>query len=214
MICKTCSMKILYGTGNPAKLDAMREHLKELDVEIIGLQDMEGEIPEAAEDGATPLENARQKAWTYFRHYKVPVFSCDSGLYIEGLPEELQPGVHVRTVNGKYLSDEEMLDYYGGLAKKYGDLKARYINSICLIIDEDHVYESMDERLSENGRKFLITDKPHSIVRKGFPLDSLSKEIESGRYYYDIEEREADKLVEYSAFAELFKEWGICDKRR
>lgn len=70
-----------------------------------------------------------------------------------------------------------------------------------------HVYESMDENLS--GDKFIITNTPHSIVRKGFPLDSLSKEIESGRYYYDLDEKEADKLVEYSAFAELFRGWGM-----
>ena len=61
-------MKILYGTGNPAKLQAMRANLSKLDIEIIGLKDMEGEILNAPEDGKTPLENARQKAWTYF-HY-------------------------------------------------------------------------------------------------------------------------------------------------
>lgn len=198
--------KILYGTGNPAKLDAMRQALKRLDLEIIGLGDMEGEIPDAPEDGNTPLENARQKAWTYFRHYKIPVFSCDSGLYIEGIPDELQPGVHVRTVNGKYLTDEEMLAYYGGLAEKYGDLTAQYRNSICLILDEGHVYESDDGALS--GNAFIITSKPHhSAVRKGFPLDSLSKEIKSGRYYYDIGKNEADELVMYESFARLFRKW-------
>lgn len=198
--------KILYGTGNPAKLDAMRQNLAGLGLEIIGLHDMEGEIPDAPEEGTTPLENARQKAWTYFRHYKVPVFSCDSGLYIEGIPDELQPGIHVRTVNGKYLSDEEMLAYYGGLAEKYGDLTAQYRNSICLIMDEEHVYESEDSNLS--GSPFIITAKPHSSqVRKGFPLDSLSKEINSGKYYYDIGEREADELVMYNSFAALFKKW-------
>ena len=199
-------MRILYGTGNPAKLDAMRRNLKGLDIEIIGLKDMEGEIPDVPEDGKTPLENAKQKAWTYFRHYKIPVFSCDSGLYIEGIPDELQPGVHVRTVNGKTLTDEEMLHYYGGLAKKYGDLTAQYINAICLIVDETHAYESMDECLC--GEKFLIASKPHSSVRrKGFPIDSLSKEIGSGKYYYDLE---VDKLVEYPGFAVLFQKWGIC----
>lgn len=55
-------MRLLYGTCNPAKLDAMRENLKGLNIEIVGLCDMEGEIPKAPEDGTTPLENARQKA--------------------------------------------------------------------------------------------------------------------------------------------------------
>lgn len=49
-------MKILYGTGNPAKLQAMRANLSKLDIEIIGLKDMEGEIPNAPEDGKRRLK--------------------------------------------------------------------------------------------------------------------------------------------------------------
>lgn len=200
-------MKLLYGTGNPAKLSAMRENLKELKLEILGLKDMPGEIPETAESGSTLSENARQKARTYFRHYGIPVFSCDSGLYFENLPEELQPGIHVRRVGGKCLNDQEMLEYYGGLAAEYGDLTARYYNAVCLILDEEHIYESMDESLA--SRKFIITAKPHPILREGFPLDSLSKEIRTGRYYYDIDGHNADELVGYDGFAEFFRKYFI-----
>ena len=42
----------------------------------------------AGGNGRTPLENARQKAEFYYSIFKMPVFSCDSGMYIEGLPEE------------------------------------------------------------------------------------------------------------------------------
>ena len=118
-------MRLLYGTGNAAKLEAMRRRLAELDLEILGLEDMDKEAPYVPENGRTPLENARQKAFAYYEAFGIPVFSCDSGLYFQGVPEEVQPGVHVRTVGGKYLTDEEMLEYYGGLARKYGDLRAR-----------------------------------------------------------------------------------------
>ncbi len=91
-------MKFLYGTGNQAKLSAMKRRLSSLDIEIIGLKDLETEIPEVPENGATPLENARQKAYAYYDAFHIPVFSCDSGLYFENVPEEIQPGVHVRTV--------------------------------------------------------------------------------------------------------------------
>ena len=111
-------MKILYGTGNPAKLSAMKRHLEPLDIEIIGLNDLGMKIPEVLEDGNTPLENARQKAKAYYKAFHIPVFSCDSGLYFENVPNEIQPGVHVRTVNGKYLTDDEMRLYYSGLAQK------------------------------------------------------------------------------------------------
>lgn len=38
-------MKILYGTGNPAKLEGMKKWLQGLEIEIIGLNDLNGEIP-------------------------------------------------------------------------------------------------------------------------------------------------------------------------
>ena len=50
-------MKLLYGTGNPAKLDAMRHRLAGLGIELIGLKDLGGvKQPEIIEDGKTPLE--------------------------------------------------------------------------------------------------------------------------------------------------------------
>ena len=101
----------------------MRRRLSELDIEVLGLADMDREAPSPSEDGSTPLENARQKALCYYDFYQIPVFSCDSGLYFEDLPQELQPGIHVRTVGGKCLTDQEMLAYYGGLAEKYGNLR-------------------------------------------------------------------------------------------
>ena len=95
-------MKLLYGTGNPAKLDVMRRRLADLGIELIGLKDLgEVRLPEIIEDGKTPLENARKKAEAYFEALHMPVFSCDSGLYFDDVAEEDQPGVHVRTVNGK-----------------------------------------------------------------------------------------------------------------
>ena len=36
-------MKLLYGTGNPAKLDVMRRRLADLGIELIGLKDL-GEV--------------------------------------------------------------------------------------------------------------------------------------------------------------------------
>lgn len=197
-------LKLLYGTGNSAKLDAMRHRLEGLNLEILGLRDIDKRIPEVEENGVTPLENARVKAHAYYETFGMPVFSCDSGLYFEGVAEEIQPGVHVRTVNGKYLTDEEMLEYYTGLARKYGDLKARYRNAICLVMDRDHVYESMAESLSY--KPFLLTACPHSEVRhRGFPLDSLSVDIETGMYFYDLEEEQVDQVAVDDGFLQFFQ---------
>lgn len=196
-------MKILFGTGNPAKLSVMRRRLEHLDIEIMGFGDLHRDIPSILEDGKTPLENARKKALAYYKAFQMPVFSCDSGLYFDNVPDEVQPGIHVRTVNGKYLSDEEMLAHYAGLASKYGDLTARYKNAICLMNDEKHMYEAMEP--SMESTKFLITSKPHKTIKKGFPIDSLSIDIKTGRYYYDLPDEELDQVAVEDGFVEFFE---------
>lgn len=191
-------MNLIYGTKNPAKVAAMKRRLSTIHVPIQGLLELGQEIPEIPETGNSPLENARQKAFAYYQIFHQPVFSCDSGLYLEQVPEELQPGVHVRTIQGRSLTDDEMIAYYSGLAKKYGDLKARYHNAICLVVDETHSYEAMDESMA--SKPFLMTSIPHARRKEGFPLDSLSIEISSGRYYYDIEKKELDEVAVEDGF--------------
>ena len=54
-------MKLLYGTGNPAKAAAMQNRIAGLGIELISLQDLRAqgvEIPNVPETGNTPLENA------------------------------------------------------------------------------------------------------------------------------------------------------------
>lgn len=200
-------MKLLYGTGNPAKLSAMRRRLEMLNIELMGLNDMQAQglvIPNVTEDGNTPLENARKKALAYYEAFKIPVFSCDSGLYFENVPDDIQPGVNVRTINGKYLTDEEMLEYYTGLVQEYGDITAKYKNAICLVMDLEHIYEAMEE--SMESERFIITGKPYgSIRKKGFPLDSISVDIKTGKYYYDLPPEELDTVAVEDGFLKFFE---------
>lgn len=177
---------LLFGTGNPSKLNTMRESLEGMDIGLLSLRDMEKSPPEVAESGSSPLENARIKALAYYRHYGIPVFSLDSGLFFENVSDGLQPGVHVRNVAGKKLSDNEMIAYYSALAREYGGrLTARYKNALCLVMSENEIYQSMDESLW--GKAFYLTDTPHKRMhQEGFPLDRLSVDIASGEYYYDL----------------------------
>ncbi|GFI21508.1 dITP/XTP pyrophosphatase [Lachnospiraceae bacterium] len=201
-------MKILFGTGNFAKLSAMKRRLESLTdkygIEFIGLNDLNMEIPLVLENGSTPLENAHQKAVAYYNAFQIPVFSCDSGLYFDNVPKQDQPGVHVRTVNGKTLTDEEMLVHYAGLARKYNNLTARYKNAICFVYDETHLYEAMEPSMESEA--FVITTKPHSTIRKkGFPIDSLSIDIKSGKYYYDLPEQELEQIAVEDGFLQFFE---------
>ena len=196
-------IKLLYGTGNPAKLNAMKKRLSGLGITLVGLKDLGCEIPEVVEDGKTPLENARKKAVAYFEAFRIPVFSCDSGLYIDGVPKNEQPGVHVRRVNGKVLSDEQMIVHYSSLAKKYGNPTARYRNAICFVADEKHIYEAMEPSMGSSA--FILTSKPYPVMKKGFPLDSLSVDIKTGKYYYELTGNELDRLAVEDGFAEFFR---------
>ena len=188
-------MRLLYGTTNNGKLQAMKNALKEFEIELIGLNDLEGKLPKIAEDGATPLENAEIKARAYFDAFHIPVFSCDSGLYFEELSEEEQPGLTIRRVGGKELTDEEMIEYYSGLAEKHGGkITGRYRNAIYFILDESRHFSSMD--ISIATEPFVLVTKPHAKRVKGFPLDSLSVDIETGKYYYDLEEKDVSTSVD------------------
>jgi len=201
---------LLYGTGNQAKLSAMQRRLSPLSLKIIGLKDIAQkfpQVPTVEEDGATPLQNAEKKALAYYRAFRMPVFSCDSGLYFEGVPEEEQPGVHVRNVAGRTLTDAEMLEHYAGMAEKYGGLKAVYRNAICLVIDEDHIHRAMEK--SMESEPFLITSRPHKdgIREKGFPLDCLSVHIGTGKYYYDLPGTELDQIALEDGFLAFFEQY-------
>ena len=206
-------MKLLYATTNQAKLISMQRVTNSLNIEIIGLQDLQNlqefkniELPQIDESGKNPLENAIIKAKAYYKVLQIPLFSCDSGLYFENVDEKDQPGTHIRRVNGKTLTDEEALEYYAKLATSYGGkIKAKYKNAICLILDEKNIFSSMDSSLEIEP--FYLVDKPHSKVVEGFPLDSLSVDIKTEKYYNDLEDNLAvDKSTIEIGFTNFFKQ--------
>ncbi len=206
-------MKLVYGTTNQAKLESMQRVTKILGIDIIGLNELLSypeysniELPEIDESGSNPLENAKIKALSYFKTFRIPIFSCDSGLYFEEIDEENQPGTHVRRINGKELSDKEMIEYYGELAKKHGGkLTARYKNAICLVLDENKIFSSMDSSLEIEP--FYLVSKPHPKIVKGFPLDCLSVQIESEKYFQDLDQNLAvDKNAVENGFTKFFRD--------
>lgn len=196
-------MKLLYGTTNQAKLESMKRITESLDIEIIGLNDLKQPLPVVNETGKDPLENAKIKARAYYEAFSMPVFSCDSGLYFDDLEESLQPGTHIRRVNGKELTDEEMIEHYSNLAKKHNNkLIGRYRNAICFIVDDKACFSSMDDSLATEP--FMLVSKPHEKLVTGYPLDSLSVDIDSGKYYHDLGEYSVDKSAIEQGFKAFF----------
>ena len=128
-------MDVLLGTTNPSKVRMFERWLEGEDVRFLTLKQVS--IPgEPAETGATPGENARQKA-EYYGRYADYVICNDSGLYLAGLPMEdaRQPGLHIRTPGGAAhrLDDEEMIAYYAGLAHSLGGrVRACYVSGFAV----------------------------------------------------------------------------------
>ena len=196
-------MKIIYGTKNKAKLEDMRKILSGLDLEITGLSDIDIVLPDVDESGNDPLKNAEIKALSYYKILRAPVFSCDSGLFITGLDEKLQPGVHVRRINGVYMSDNELIDYYSKLAGTFnGNCEARYRNAICLIADEKNIFSYSGDDIS--GEKFILSPSRHKMQTEGYPLDSISIHMKSGKYYVEME-GEKDSFGHEAGFRKFFE---------
>ncbi len=173
----------------------MRNALESFDIELIGLGDIDSELPVINENGKTPLENAKIKAKAYYEAFRMPVFSCDSGLYFDELQEDEQPGLYVRRINGKELTDDEMREYYALLAAKHGGrITGRYRNAIYFILDDEHHYSSMD--MSIATEPFILVTEPHPKRVEGFPLDSLSVDIATGKYYYDLDVKDVSTSVD------------------
>lgn len=96
----------------------------------------------------------------------------------------------------------ELLKY--GYEHSDGNLVARYRNAICFVMDNTHIYEAMEP--SMESEKFILTDKPHSTIRKeGFPLDSISLDIKTNKYYYDLPEDKLEQVAVEDGFLEFFK---------
>lgn len=197
-------MKLLYGTTNAAKLDLMRRAVSGLGLEITGLRDLGMPLPRIDESGSDPLENAEIKARAYYKAFGVPVFSCDSGLYFDGIEDRLQPKTHIRRVGGRELNDEEMTAYYAELSRQHGGrLVGRYRNAIYFIAEGGATYSRMDDSLA--SEPFILTDVPHPKRVKGFPLDPLSVDIKTGKYYYDLE-KTSDKLAVVQGLQKFFSD--------
>ncbi|MGC9075438.1 MAG: RdgB/HAM1 family non-canonical purine NTP pyrophosphatase [Candidatus Bipolaricaulaceae bacterium] len=91
-------MKVLIGTGNPAKLAEILEILGEMPG-ITWVSASELNLPEPREEGKTLEENAIIKAVTYAKLSGLPAIAEDTGLEVEALGGA--PGVLSSRFSGK-----------------------------------------------------------------------------------------------------------------
>ena len=184
-------MQILLGTTNPSKAGLFQRLLAGTDVSFVMLRDL-GVTAEPEECGATPEENARIKAAFYHRYAPQSAVICaDSGLYLDALPldDPRQPGLHVRTPGGcARLDDEAMIRHYAALSHALGGrVLAYYLDGVAVWIDGTlHSLQATREEAREDG--FWMTDTPCAARRPGWPLDSLSLDL-NGTHFLSQERR-------------------------
>ncbi len=182
-------VKVLFATGNVAKAKRFSKGLLKRGIEVISLNDIDKDI-KIDENGKDAIENALIKARAYSKEVSMPVFAMDDNLYLDNVSEADQPGMYVRRVNGKRLDDDEMIEHYTGLVKKYGTdgkITCRWIYGMAVINDgKENTYTWSKE-------DFYMVEKPSDKESPGYPLNRISINKKLNKYFTDITEE--DKLL-------------------
>lgn len=181
-ICED-TMKVLLGTTNPAKVTRFEEFLPDSGIEFLTLKDL-GITAEPQESGKSPEENARIKA-AFYGKFCDRVICNDSGLYFDSIPmdDPRQPGLNIRTPQGRRLDDEEMIGYYSELVHNLGG------KTLAFYLDGIAVYRNgeIESYLDEQGKAaaFYMVETPSPNRHPGWPLDSLSVNKNTMTYFVD-----------------------------
>lgn len=179
-------MKVLLATTNPAKIKRYASKIQEKGIEVITLRDIDLKL-EVEENGKNAIENAYIKAKAYYEATGIITIAIDDNLFIEELPEDKQPGTNVKRVNGKELTDDEMIVYYTNLAKENGGkLTAKYVYGMV-------IYDGKESKqYTWEKDNFYFVEKPSEKRTKGYPLDSISIMPQYNKYFVDLTPEEKD----------------------
>lgn len=190
---------LFYATNNKSKLHNMVYRLRDHPIKVVCPDDLNLHI-DVAENGDTAVENAILKASHYYAVVKMPTIAGDSGMTLSGVSKAEQPGLYVRRVHGKVLSDNEMIDYYASLAEKANcDCYLHSFTGIALVTEDGTFTTELKEiplKLSPVPNK----NRKH----RGNPLDVITQ-LEDGRYFNELsdEERTAFDRAGEEAFTEF-----------
>jgi len=184
--------QIIFATSNQSKSKRFSKGLKELGIEVLSLKDIDVKL-DIEEDGSTAIENALLKARACYKKTKKPCMGMDDTLYMEGVPEDMQPGLFVRRVNGKNLTDEEMIEHYTNLVKEYGingRINCKWIYGLAVINEkgEETTYSWFKD-------DFYMTSSRSDKINPGYPLNSISKYKKLDKYFTEVT-LEDMKLIE------------------
>ncbi len=181
-------MKLLYATSNNSKVYNMKRRLEDIPIEIITPKELGIKVA-VIEDGKTAVENAIKKAKAYYNKTKIPTIAGDSGLFIDGIPSDKQPGLFVRRVNGKVLSDDEMIEYYSKLIESIGGKSTGYYVTGLALITERGLFTT-----EINEDKFILSSTISNNNHRGNPLDVMTIDPVSQKFYTDMTDEDFKSL--------------------
>lgn len=187
--------KVVFATGNQSKSKRFSEGLLKKDIEVLSLKDLQITL-DVEENGENAIENARIKARACYQKTHMPTIGMDDNLYLENVPDDMQPGMFVRRVNGKTLNDDEMIEHYVGLVKQYGKngiLNGKWIYGM-VVIDEN----GNESTYSWSKGNFYMTDIVSDKINPGYPLNSISKYKAVNKYFTDELTEEEKNLINVS----------------
>lgn len=183
--------QILFATSNESKSKRFSEGLLKKKIEVLNLRDLNIKL-EDKEDGKTAIENALIKAREGYKKSGMTTIGMDDTLYLENIPEEKQPGLFVRRVNGKTLTDEEMIEHYINLVKQYGNngrINCKWIYGLAIVNEkgEENTYTWSKDN-------FYMVDTKSNIINPGYPLNSISKYKIIDKYFTEITDEDKEKI--------------------
>lgn len=183
--------QIVFATGNKTKSQRFSKGLLENNIEVLSLNDLNLTL-EIEENGKNVLENALLKARACYKKTNMPSIGMDDSLYLEGVPENKQPGLFVRRINGKTLTDNEMIEHYTNIVKEYGisgKLDCKWVYGLALVNEKGEEYT-----YTWNKDNFYMVDTPSTIINPGYPLNSISKYKIIDKYFTDINEQDKELI--------------------
>jgi inosine/xanthosine triphosphate pyrophosphatase family protein len=183
--------EIVVASKNPAKIERYSRMLSNYASEVLGLSDL-GVTEEPEESGKTAEENAEIKARFYADSTGLLVFSEDESLYVDFLPEDKQPGVHVRRIDGKDEADDvKLLKHWEGMVAKVpeNERTGKWHIAYCIATRDGTVKTvALDHP--------LVFFSPSSDVRiPGWPMSSLEGPVKFNKPHSELS-REERKMHE------------------
>ena len=178
------TLRLLIGTGNPGKAAEYRRILAGLDLELIGVDELDDPPAEPAEDAPTYAENAVAKARAYLEATGIATLADDSGLEVDALGGA--PGVRSRRYFGEDVPAEQRNRMLLALLDGIADRGARFVCVAALALPDGTVETFRGEVRGE------IAAAPSGAA--GFGYDPVFIVQADGRAMAELSAEEKDRL--------------------